>query len=174
MFPRRRHPQEGDVPKKMSPRRRHPQEGDVPKKETSPGRRCPQEDVPKKETSPGRRCPQEGDVPRKEMSPRRCPQEGDIPRKEKGTSPGRRCPQPPLPPQAAQSQGDPHPSLGPACSWGHTNWCQPRELAVVTAMGTQPPLGSTVAAREGAGDTELAGSGVCHHPALINVVRSSP
>lgn len=54
------------------------------------------------------------------------------------------------------------------------NGPQPREPAAVTAVGTQPPLGSKAAAREGAGDTELAGSSVCHHPALINTVLSRP
>lgn len=40
--------------------------------------------------------------------------------------------------------------------------------------GSSDSRGDTVTAREGAGNTEPTGTSVCRHPALINVVPSSP
>lgn len=157
----RRCPWEGDIPGKMMfLGRRHPQEDMVPGKEMFPGRcspgRCPQEaDVfgkemslerrhpwegvsPRKATSPEKRCPQQRDVPGKVSPAGRCPWEEDVPGKK--TSPGRRT----SPLQAAQSIPP-----CPAWSWGHVNGPQPKEPAAVTATGTQPPLGSKAASREG-------------------------
>lgn len=115
----------------------------------------------------GRRCPWEGDIPGKETSTGRCPWEEDVPRKE--TSLGRRCP-PFRQPNARETLIPPC----PAHIWGCMNGPQPRELGMVTVTGMHPPLESEVAARESAGDTEPAESSVCHHPALINAVLSSP
>lgn len=149
-------------------------EGDVPRKEISLGRTCgPREgDVPRK-MLPGSRCLWEGDVPGKETSLGSCHLQGGVPGKK--MSPGRRHlwegDVPPFrQPKARETLIPPC----PAHIWGCMNGPQPREPAVVTVTGTHPPLESEVAAREGAGDTEPAESSVCHHPALINAVLSSP
>lgn len=65
----------------------------------------------------------------------------------------------------------------PSCSWGHMYiTIQPMRAgqAPDEGAGSSDSRGDTVTARDGAGDTKPTGTSVCHHPALINVVLSSP